>query len=66
MSKYPHVLCEECGDVFGCEHQLQRARIGCMIKEMFDRQDEIDRIEQEQFDKYGYILPDDRDITGSD
>jgi hypothetical protein len=63
MSKYPHALCEE------CEYQLQRARIGCMIKEMFDKQDESDRIEcieQEQFNKYGYIIPDNKDITGSD
>lgn len=59
-------LCEICGDVFACEHQLRAARIGRIIKEMYERQDEIDRIEQEQFNKYGYILPDDKDITGSD
>jgi hypothetical protein len=66
-------LCDICGDVFFCEHQQERVKISLAIKKWFEEQDESECIErrqrfaeQEQLKRCGYIIPDDRDITGSD
>jgi len=47
--------CPICGDVFFCEHEQQQAKIGLIIKEW---------LEEEK--PHEYIIPDDKDITGSD
>ena len=73
MSKHPGAMCEECGDVFFCEHQQQQVKMSLAIKDWFDKADQAHealqeqyRLEQAHLRKYGYITPDDRDITGSD
>ena len=66
MNKHPGAMCEECGDVFFCEHQQQQVKMSLAVKEWLDKADQADEALQEQFRKYGYIIPDDKDITGSD
>lgn len=67
--KHPGAMCEECGDVFFCEHQQQKVKIDLAIKDWFDKADQAHeawQLEQKQIERYGYIIPDDKDITGSD